>query len=277
MRDVTVEDDAAWGRHGPVVVRRYRCAAEATAQTLVWVHGGAFAWGNLDMPESDAVARALAAAGRPVIAVDYRRVPRWSRWREPGSGSLPGVRYPLPVDDVVDVLEWVQAERGSAVLGGASAGACLAAAATLRQVRGRRATPAALVLAYGIFHSALPAASLELRGRIRSGERIERSRITSVNRMNRNYAGSPEAMHDAFAFPGGHNLAGMPPTLVLDADRDYLRASSERFAQELAEADVDVSRHVIAKARHGFLNKPASSLFTEGINYMAGWLGGDRP
>lgn len=40
-------------------------------------------------------------------------------------------------------------------------------------------------------------------------------------------------MADPFAFPGGHDLSGMPPTLVLDADRDSLRASGERFATEL--------------------------------------------
>ena len=42
------------------------------APTLVWVHGGGFFRGDLDLPESDAVARALAERGLPVVTVGNR-------------------------------------------------------------------------------------------------------------------------------------------------------------------------------------------------------------
>ena len=51
------------GPHGPVPVRVYAPPTPAPPggrPCLVWMHGGAFAWGDLDMPEAHEVARELA-------------------------------------------------------------------------------------------------------------------------------------------------------------------------------------------------------------------------
>jgi acetyl esterase/lipase len=88
--------------------------------------------------------------------------------------------------------------------------------------------------------------------------------------MNRNYAGSPEALREAF--PGGGELAGLPPTLVLDADRDSLAASGEAFAAELAAAGVEVEHRIVPGTRHGFLNRPERPPFRLGIDAVTGWL-----
>jgi acetyl esterase/lipase len=275
--DVVIDDAVVDGRHGSVPVRRYAPTAPAGAP-LVWVHGGSFSGGDLDMPESDAVARAIAATGRTVIAVDYQRVPPWSWWRAPRPGTLPGVRYPLPVDDVADAFESVaRTHPGPVLLGGASAGACLAAAAALRQTRHGDAVPAALVLAYGTFHAALPPATPELRQRLRGRHSIVQFRRGTVDKMNRNYAGSLAAMRDPIAFPGGHDLRGMPPTLILDADRDSLRASGEHFAQELAAAHVTVTHHVVQDSTHGFLNTPDTPPFQAGVQQIITWLENRKP
>ena len=37
---------------------------------LVWAHGGGFLFGDIDMPESDWVARQLAERGTTVVSVD---------------------------------------------------------------------------------------------------------------------------------------------------------------------------------------------------------------
>ena len=77
------------GPHGPVPIRVYRDAtATPSGRALVWVHGGAFIGGNLDMPESNWVARELAARGIPVASVDYAK-------------CLGDVHYPVPSDDVL--------------------------------------------------------------------------------------------------------------------------------------------------------------------------------
>lgn len=271
-------DDTVAGRHGPVPVRRYhpRPGGRRSSSLVVWLHGGSFSHGDLDVPESHAVALALAEAGHPVVAVDYRRVPPWSWWARPRPGVLSGIRYPVPVDDVIDVIGHVAGEAAASgralVLGGASAGACLAAAATLRLVRERRVAPDRLLLAYGTFHAELPPVSPELRARIRGRRGLMQFRPSTVERMNRNYAGRIEAMADSSAFPGGHDLNGMPPTLVLDADRDSLRASGERFATDLADGGVEVTYDIVPESTHGFLNRPGAPAFDDGIARATRWL-----
>ena len=269
---VRVSNDSLPGRHGPIPIRRYMPSAHAHPVAVVWLHGGAFCFGDLDMPESDAVARAIASLGRTVLAVDYRRVPRWSYWRAPAPGQLPGIRFPIPVEDVVDALEAARAEYGPVVLGGASAGACLAAATTLHCARHAFPGPAGLVLAYGTLHAELPPISEELRDRIRGFHGLAQFRPSTVLRMNRNYAGRPEAMQDEFAFPGGHDLHGMPRTLVIDADRDSLRASGGRFAAELRDAGVETTYRIIAGSAHGFFNQPSKPEFDRGIGEVGRWL-----
>ena len=50
-------------------------AAEPNGAMLVWLHGGAFMFGTLEMPEADQVGRRLSAAGVTVVSVDYTLAP----------------------------------------------------------------------------------------------------------------------------------------------------------------------------------------------------------
>ncbi|MGW3468960.1 alpha/beta hydrolase [Saccharopolyspora sp. NPDC000995] len=266
------------GRHGPIPVRVYApSAAAAAAQRrapFVWIHGGGFISGGLDQPESHAIAHAIAATERTVVTVDYRLVAPFNLFRRPKPGPLPGVRFPVPLDDVTDAFNSVlaQSTTGAATLGGASAGACLAAAVALR-LRDQGATgPSRLVLAYGTFHAALPTPSSQLASRLRGRHGILRLRPGTVERMNRNYAGTPAAMTNPHAFPGGADAEGLPPTLLLDADRDSLRASGEAFAAELAAAHVPVEHHVIPGTVHGFLNRPNRPHFRAAIDIIVKYL-----
>ncbi len=80
----------------------YPCASTAASDGdtnrpgLVWLHGGAFVGGDLDMPEADWVARQICdRAGAVVVSVDYRL-------------AVGGVTYPVPHDDVVAAVRWVR-------------------------------------------------------------------------------------------------------------------------------------------------------------------------
>jgi acetyl esterase len=271
---LVVTDQSVSGRHGTIPTRHYATShAAREAMPLIWLHGGAFAYGGLDQAESDAPARALAAAGRPVVTVDYSLVPRWSWVKAPRPGRLPGIRYPIPVEDVLDVVASVQAKApdGKVFLGGASAGACLAAAATIR-LREKGRIPEGLILFYGTFHAKLPPLSSELRSRIRGRYAFAQFRAGTVEKMNRAYAGSPEAMHRADAFPGGHDLNQFPPTLMIDADHDSLRASGEAFARELRKAHVSLDYAIPHRSRHGFLDKPGTEQFHDALHRASQWL-----
>ena len=128
LAGVTTADEVVEGPHGPVPIRVYRDATAApTGRALVWVHGGAFIGGNLDMPESNWVSRELAARGIPVGSVDYAK-------------CLGDVHYPVPSDDVLAAwrhvrdaaVELLGVPAEQVALGGASAGGTLTAGAVTR-------------------------------------------------------------------------------------------------------------------------------------------------
>ncbi|TFD87191.1 alpha/beta hydrolase [Cryobacterium lactosi] len=270
-------DAIVQGPHGPIPVRRYTPpagtapleAALVGTAPIVWVHGGAFVKGDLDLPETHEVALALAGAGFTVITVDYRltAVPGLSRFGR----ATRGTHYPVPVDDVVAVVRAVQAEAGDGViLGGASAGACLSAGAVLRLGSDAAAALRGVFFAYGIFHASLPERSREVRSRLRGRRKFTHTPLL-LNAVNRVYAGSRSALADPHAFPGGHPLLGFPPALLIDAESDSMRASGEQFARELDEARVSVEYHVLPGTAHAFLNRPGEAGFAAGIRLIVDW------
>jgi acetyl esterase len=261
---------------GAVPVRWYEPPAGGGAPagpTVLWLHGGGFFRGGLDQPEAHAVAQALAARGVTVATVDYRVAPFPGVPWIGAAGRLRG-RYPAALDDVMTAYREVTARGpGEVILGGASAGASLAAAATLRAVD-EGARPAGAMFAYGFFHAAHPR-SVDRRHRSRRHRSVTHA-VWALDVMNRNYAGSRAALADRYAFAGGHDLTGFPRTLVLNAEHDNMRASGDRFAAELGAAGVDVQHHVLGGARHAFLNRPAVAEFARAVDLMAAWTREDR-
>lgn len=263
----------ATGPDGPVRLRWYRPVGNeqmlAPRPTLVWAHGGGFFAGAVDQPEAHDVALALAHKGVTVVTVDYRLAPlpglNWPFRR----GTQARARFPLPMEDLLTALREVCSQSaGGVILGGASAGACLASSAALRTLE-MDLNLRGVILAYGFFHALHPR-SAEIQRRVRGHRRLTHSGWV-LNALNRNYAGSIAALADRFAFPGGHDLSGFPSTLMINADRDAIRASGEQFAAELLEARVDVECHVLPGARHAFLNRPRLNDFTVAIELMAAW------
>ncbi|MCI2237773.1 alpha/beta hydrolase [Paenibacillus sp. TRM 82003] len=278
-----VVDADVTGPRGPVPVRCYEppgAASSTLTPTLVWLHGGAYFAGSLDKPESDALARALAGTGVRVVTVDYPLAPLLSRrWPCPDR-SASGVlreRFPAQVHDVAAVLAHVRATcAGPVLLGGASAGACLAAGTAVAASTATSATQDeepridGVVLAYGFFHARLPPRPRALRATLRGRRRFTHTRWPMLA-MNLNHTGSRALLRDPSAFPGGHRPAHFPPTLLLDADRDGMRASSSLFAADLAAAGVPLEHQVLPEAVHGFLGRPQERDFTTGVEVIARW------
>jgi acetyl esterase len=204
---VVVRVDTASGPHGDIPVRIYRPAAAGPPVVgVVWMHGGAFVGGNLDMPEADIVARELAhRANAVVVSVDYRL-------------AVDGVSYPVPHDDVVAAFRWVAAHADTLgvdpqrlVMGGASAGANLAAGAALRlRDEGDEVTPRRLLLAYPCVHASLPEASAELAAKAVEVPRALRFLPQDVDRMNAKYLGGRAGEVPGYAMPAHADLAGLP-------------------------------------------------------------------
>lgn len=274
-----ISDHVVPGPHGPVPVRRYRPTGtgrpgrtgRTDPPTLVWLHGGGFFHGHLDQPEADAVARALVDHGLPVVTVDYRLGPLPGLPRVGRAGPRGRLGAPAAHDEVAAVIRDL-AERGErVVLGGASAGACIAAAvgATLRVGTAPGTAPVGVVLAYGFFHARLPRDRAVLRT-VRGHRRVTHA-PWALDVANRAYAGNDRLLADPRVFPGGHPVTGFPPTLVLDADHDAMRSSGALFADELRRAAVPLERHVLPGSRHAFLNRPATAASADAIGRIAAW------
>ncbi|MGI8459479.1 MAG: alpha/beta hydrolase [Propionibacteriaceae bacterium] len=248
----------------------------ASIAGMVWCHGGAFAFGDLDMPEANWVALRLAEAGIQVVSVDYQ-LAGTAFATGPGEETHDGVVYPIASEEVGAAFEWtvrhlahVPAERWS--LGGASAGANLAAGAALRLRDRSRPLPRSLVLAYPLVHSELPSHRLELSQKVATLPAENRFPPELVQAININYVGDPSDLLSSYAFPGSHNLQGMPPTFILNSDADDLRSSGELFASELAAAGVDLLMIRENGTRHGHLNEPDNPAASRSLQRIEAWL-----
>jgi acetyl esterase/lipase len=269
MRTVSATEVAP---HGLVPVRWYGPSPidrSTRGPTVLWLHGGGFFRGVLDQPEARAVAQSLAQQGLSVVTVDYRLAPApgmsWMKTR----ADLPKGRFPFPLHDVLAAYRNVRAAcpRG-VILGGASAGACLAAAATLGATD-EGLPPVGAVLTYGFFH-AVHRRTADVQQRARGHRRITHS-VWALNAMNRNYARSQAELANRLAFPGGHDLQQFPRTLSINAESDNMRASGDAFASELLSYGVDVQRHVLQGTRHAFLNRPGTDAFATAVSLIAEW------
>jgi acetyl esterase/lipase len=241
-------------------------ATEPNGALLVWAHGGGFLGGSLDMPEADEVARRIAESGVSVVSVGYslappdpllallergggdRPLPSRAQVEAEIAASGPRVRFPVASLQIVAAFDWavqhakeLGADDGRIGLGGASAGGNLTAGAALRlRDRGGR-QPATLLQCYPVLHAELPGPD---------DEKSEDSRVLSLN-----YVGDPAELVNPYAFPGGHDVRGLPPTLIVTAGQDHLRPSAEAFAAELALAGVDLAIVQEREFEHGFLNE----------------------
>lgn len=245
-RDLTVD-----GPHGPVPVRVYGAESGSDRPALVWIHGGAFMFGDLDMPEADWTAREVSTrTGAVVVSVDYRL-------------AVGGVHHPVPLDDCVAVARWVRdSAAGLGVdparisIGGGSAGGNLAITTALRLRDEDGWSPAALIPVYPVAHPELPEPRPEVAALLADVPPALRFTPEDTANINANYLGGQPA--DGYAFPALADLSGLARTLLVTAEYDDLRTTGEAFAVLLDEAGVDV-HHVQADGLlHGFLNLSSS-------------------
>lgn len=257
-------------------------SSQAPWATLVWAHGGSFVRGTLDWPEADWVARAFAEAGMRVYSVDYAL-------------ASDSVKAPAPANDVVAVVREVAARHeGLLVIGGASAGAHLAALAALTQadwatapgavdlpqptlappLSGARAADALLML-YPTAHR-VQRADPQITARtsaLPESRKFDAGRIIDMYNFYLGDSGrepheSEDGRVDPPAYPATptviaelppERLQQLPPTIIINADADDLRASGEHFAEQLRAAGVPVTLALQPGTLHGYLNRPEES------------------
>lgn len=200
---------------------------------LMWVHGGGFVGGSKD--ELAGYLQMIASNGYTVAAPRYSLAPRY--------------HYPLPVRQMMQALEFLQAERtrfrldpDRIVLAGNSAGAHIAAqigalattpgyaglvgippTVAAEQVRG-------LVLACGAFDLALTHGV----GGVAEAILVRAAGWSYSGRRNFNRDGS----FAAWSIPD-YLTPAFPPTLLTAGNADLLRAHTERLYDAMLDAGLE--------------------------------------
>ncbi|MDR3405345.1 MAG: alpha/beta hydrolase [Chthoniobacter sp.] len=239
-----IKEYEATGPAGPIPVRLYRGAnapATGSLPVLVYYHGGGWLLGDLD--SHDWTCRSIAnKADCTVISVDYRLAPEH--------------RFPAAFDDALAALHWVVAhaadlriDPAAISVGGDSAGGNLAAAVALalREEGGTRLKSQILIY---------PAVDLSMSGDYYG--RFTKDLILTDDAM-RTFIGLyvPDVAQrkDWRASPLlASSLKGLPPTFVLLAGFDPLRAEGEAYAARLAKEGVPTTVKRYPGQMHGFLS-----------------------
>ncbi|MFE0381420.1 alpha/beta hydrolase [Streptomyces inhibens] len=261
---VTIRHTSLTGPDGNTIdVQVLRPAgAEGVLPGVLYLHGGGFAYGELDGP-SPMARDACATAGAVVVNVHYRLAPEH--------------RYPAGVEDCYATLEWMAAAAGELgidaeriAVTGASAGGALSAAVCLmaRDRQGPR-----------IAFQGLLIPCLDDRGGSASMRRVQDRRIlngTGIRHTWDTYLGADRGPGvPAYAAPArATDLSGLPPAYVLTCGADPLRDEGLDYARRLTEAQVPVELKDVPGAWHLFeAYAPDSDLARR---TTAHWLGALR-
>src|SRR5699024_9981129 len=185
---------------------------------------------------------------------------------------------PIPCDDVIAAVDWTRARAAQLgidperlALGGASAGGNLAAAAALRLAEAGRA-PALSLLMYLVAHPLNPVATVEEAEALAGLPEMLRFTPEKMRPMSENYLGRPLEHATAHDFPGlgtAQQLSVLPRTYIESDEYDDLRTSARRYAEQLAEAGVEVEHVLRRGVTHGHLNKVGLHQAAESLDRLA--------
>ena len=244
--DLTIDGGA-----GPLRARHYvpgQKKGAAPAPLLVYLHGGGFVLGDLET--HDVPCRLLCREGLlHVVSVDYRLAPEHP--------------FPAALDDTVAAVRWAKAnaatlgaDEGRILLGGDSAGANLALAAT-SAYPGLPVTAQLLVYPPTDAVSERPAHALFDRDLFLA--RADRELFT-----RRYLDGTGTGRGDPRVSPLFGELAHCPPSYVAIAHFDILRDEGEAIVEALANAGVPVEVQREPTLPHGFVNMTGFSRAAHG-------------
>jgi len=239
---LSVEDHVVTGAHDApdVPVRVYAPASlDTTVAAILYIHGGGFTVGSVDMEHFNAV-RLANELGVVVVSVEYRLAPE-----DP---------YPAALDDCYAALQWVHNEAAQlgidaarvAVVGNSAGGGLGAGLALLARDRGG------------------PPICFQFLGIPELDDRLETPSMQafvdtpmwsrpSAEASWRAYLGT---LHGGavppYAAPArATDLFGLPPAYVSTMEYDPLRDEGILYALRMLQSAVDVELHSFPRTFHG--------------------------
>ncbi|CAA7622478.1 Esterase/lipase [Magnetospirillum sp. LM-5] len=218
--------------------------ARGPAPVLFYFHGGGFALNSVETHRR--LTRLLAQrSGWAVAAVSYDLAPE--------------ARFPRQLIQAQDAIDWLREraallglDGGRWAVGGDSAGANLALAATIARRDKGRSMPALGLLFYGMFSADLDTPSHRAFGGGAFGLTTER-----VDWFWSQYVAQLAERTNPLAAPLYADLRGLPPQMLIAAGLDCLKDDSVRLADRLTAAGVESRLQVVEGVPHSFMQMSA--------------------
>jgi acetyl esterase len=233
------------GPAGEIPVRVYTPAEAASRPGLVFFHGGGWVICNLDTHDvqCSAIAR---RAGAVVVSVDYRLAPEH--------------KFPAAVDDSYAATVWVAANAARLGIdprrisvGGDSAGGNLAAVVA----RKSRDAGGPAIAFQAMVYPVTDLSSLDTGSYREFAEGYQLSKPLMEWFRDLYLPRAEDAKNPDVSPLLAHDLAGLPPALIITAECDPLRDEGEAYARSLKEAGVPVTLTRYAGMIHPFFSLTA--------------------
>lgn len=237
---------------GPEVMMRIYQPEEGpdTLPALLWIHGGGYVLGTVQM--DDIMAKNMVLAVNCVVAsVEYRLAPEHP--------------FPAPLDDCYSALKWLthSADRigintARIAIGGASAGGGLAAGLSLL-ARDRAEVDICYQL---LIYPMIDDTNVEPAGSDESDAPPVWTWAENLVGWRSYLAQTPgsEGISPYAAATRAEDVSGLPPTYIGVGTTDLFRDENIAFAQRLMQAGVQTELHVYADGFHGFDRFAAESI-----------------
>jgi len=207
---------------------------------LVYFHGGGWVVGGLE--EFDPLCREIAVGADVAVAlVEYRKAPEHP--------------FPVPVEDACAAVAWWQHARRELlgaelplIVGGDSAGANLAIAATLTARQAGGPALAGQLLVYPVTDCRFDRPSY-----LDADNQLLTSRDAMLRYWSLYAPEEPQRLSSLASPCREADLGGLPEAIVLTAEHDVLRDEGEEYAERLRAAGVAVHHWRAPGQMHGFL------------------------
>lgn len=205
-----------------------------TSKILLYIHGGGFIYEGNSTHYKNCRRYALEGHSK-VVYVDYRRAPK-----NP---------YPVPVNDCFMAYKWIiknadklNIDVNKIIVGGDSAGGCLAVDVTLKAIEEGIVKPCYQMLIYPVLDRRMRTNSMKEYIDTPMWNAKLNHKMWETYLGNKEYTSPNEIM----------NLNNMPSTYLETAEYDCLHDEGIEFAQKLVKAGVDVVLNETKQTMHGF-------------------------
>jgi acetyl esterase/lipase len=225
-----------------VAIRIYQPTLRSKpAPALLWIHGGGFVLGTLDMDEV-MLKRISHEIGCVICSVEYRLAPEHP--------------FPAPLEDCYSALKWLSmnsrelnVDRDRIAVGGDSAGGGLAACLALLARDRAEVNISYQLLIYPTFDDrniapaspTLPDTLLWTR---------ENNFLGWQSYLGKEFGS--ESLSPYAAAMRAKNLTGLPPAYIAVGELDLFLQENIVYSQRLLDVDIPTELHIYPGAFHGF-------------------------